>query len=246
MSNGLEMAEKDPIDLIKEQLNRIEELTGLHSEHEAFKQWYSDTRMILEKVFGSKSIHYQNFLALRFRELNIKAFSSPEIEKINSARYKRDLDGGRNILRSAIKELTLDRTLFKKIRSTPKTVEVSIKGEYYISSGISTPEIIKAIESAFEGSELSPIYGAKILKEDQPIKNLFDKMKTHRLGIYDLSIPRSDDTLIELGMALGLGKDVIIILKKGNSLPESMKELNRIEYESPSDLNDKLKKFRLS
>ncbi len=237
------MAEKDPIDLIKEQLNRIDELTGLHLEHEAFKKWHSETKMILEKAFSSKSIHYQNFLALRFQELSIKAFSSPEIEKINSARYKKDLENGKNILRSAIKELTLDRTLFKKIQSTPQTVEVSLQGKYYISSGISDPETIRAIESAFEGSGLIPLYGAQILKEGLFIKNLKDQIKDGRFGIYDLSNPGIYDTLLELGIALGLGKDVIIILKKGNSMPESLKELNRIEYENPFDLNSKLKKI---
>ncbi len=119
------MVERDPIDLIKEQLNRADGMAGLHPDHETFKQWYNEIKTILEKAFSSKSIHYQNFLALRFREMNIKAFASPEIDKINSSRYKRDLDNVKNILQSAIKELTLDRTLFRKIQTTPITVEVN-------------------------------------------------------------------------------------------------------------------------
>src|SRR4030042_25355 len=108
-------------------------MSGLHADHENFIQWQSETKAILENVFGSKSIHYQNFLALRFREMSAKAFASPEIDKINATRYKRDLENVKNTLQSSIKELTLDRTLFRKIQTTPKTVEVTLKGEYFIS-----------------------------------------------------------------------------------------------------------------
>jgi hypothetical protein len=45
------MPERDPIDLIKEQLNRMDKLTGLHADDEVFKQWHSETRTILEKAF---------------------------------------------------------------------------------------------------------------------------------------------------------------------------------------------------
>jgi hypothetical protein len=240
------MVEKDPIDLIKDQLNRIDELIGLHYDHETFIKWHSDTKMILEKAFGSKSIHYQNFLALRFRELSVKTFSSPEIEKINSARYKKDLENCKSILQSAIKELTIDRTLFKKIQSKPQTVEVSLKGKYYISSGVFNPEIIRAIESAFEGSGLNSIYGFQTLKKSPSLKQRISQIKSANFGIYDLSSHEKDNTILELGIALGLGKEAIIIFKKGASLPERIEELKIVEYENPSDLNDKLKKFVLS
>ncbi len=236
------MAERDPIDLMKEELNRVDGLAGLHPDHELFKQWHIETKMILEKVFSSKSIHSQNFLALRFREVSIKAFASPEIEKINSARYKKDLENVKNILHSAIKELTLDRTLFKKIQTTPKTVEVSIKGEYFISSGISEAEMRKAIESAFEGSGLSPIYSAEATQKGESLHHRMDQIRRARFGIYDLSFPEKTEALLELGIALGIGKEVTIICKKGASLPEATKQLNRIEYENFSDLTEKLKK----
>src|SRR4030042_5502591 len=128
------MPKRDPIDLIRDQLNRVEEMSGLHADHENFIRWQSETKTILEKVFGSHSIQYQNFLALRFHEMIVKAFASTEIDKINTVRYKKDLENVKNILQSAIKELILDRTLFKKIRTKPKTVEVTLKGEYFTSS----------------------------------------------------------------------------------------------------------------
>lgn len=239
----MEMAERDPIELIKEQLNRADGLAGLHPDHEVFKQWHTETKTILEKAFGSKSIHYQNFLALRFQEMGKTPFASPEIEKINAGRYKKDLENVRNILQSAIKELTLDRTLFKKIQTTPKTVEVSLQGEYFISSGISDAEMTKAIESAFDGSELSPIYGAHAIQKGESLRHRIDQIRLARFGIYDLSVPEKTEVLLELGIALGLGKEVTIICKKGSPLPEVIKKLNRIEYENFSDLTERVKKL---
>ena len=236
------MVERDPIDLIKEQLNRVDETAGLHADHEYFKHWHSETKTILEKVFGSKSIRYQNFLALRFREMSVKAFASTEIDKINTARYKKDLENVKNILQSAIKELTLDRTLFKKIQTTPKTVEVSLKGEYFISSGIEEPDLIRAVKNAFEGSGLSPILDIEASEKGESLQQRINQIKHTKFGIYDLSVPGNTDTYLELGIALGMGKEVILIHKKGSPLPETMKKLNRIEYENVSDLIEKLRK----
>jgi len=237
------MAERDPIDLIRDQLNRAETLIGLDGEHENFKRWQSETKTILEKIFGSKSIHYQSFLALRFREMSVKAFASAEIDKINAARYKKDLDHSKNVLQSAIKELTLDRTLFKKIQTTPKTVEVTLKGEYFLSSAIQESDLIQAIQSAFEESGLSPITDIEDSRKRESLQQRIDQIKRARFGIYDLSAPEKTDTYFELGAALASGKEAIIIYKKGFSLPEMMKQLNRIEYENVSDLAEKLKKI---
>jgi hypothetical protein len=236
------MPERDPIDLIRDQLSRVEEMAGLHADHENFKLWHSEIKTILEKVFGSKSIHYQNFLALRFREMSVKAFASAEIDKINAARYKKDVENVRNILQSAIKELTLDRTLFRKIQTTPKTVEVTLKGEYFISSGIEESDLIEAIGNAFEGSGLTPVPGTEAPQKGKPLPQRIDQIKRAKLGIYDISNPERPDTFLELGAALGLGKEAVIICRKGSPLPEALKSLNRIEYENLSELTEKLRK----
>lgn len=236
------MAERDPIELIKGQLTQVDEIAGLHGDHENFKHWHSETKTILQKVFSSKSVHYQSFLALRFREMSVHAFASTEIEKINAGRYKKDLENTRNILQSAIKELTLDRTLFKKIQTTPETVEVSLKGEYFISSGIQESDLTQAIRSAFDGSGLTPILGPEVSDKGESLHQRIDRIKAAKFGIYDLSAAERTPTLLELGAALGMGKEAIIIHRKGSPLPEWLKQLNRIEYENVSDLTDKLKR----
>jgi hypothetical protein len=236
------MAERDPIDLIKDQLSKADGLAGLHPDHDLFKTWHQETRTILEKVFGSKSIHCQTFLALRFREMSVKAFASAEIDKINAARYRKDLENVRNILQSAMKELNLDRTLFKKIQTTPKTVEVTIKGEYFISSGIEQSDLVQAIKNAFEGSDLSPILDMETSRKGESLHQRIDQIRRSKFGIYDLSAPENADTYLELGAALGLGKEVILIHKKGFPIPELPKQLSRIEYEDLSDLTEKLRR----
>ena len=183
-------------------------------------------------------------MALRFREMSVKAFASAEIDKINTARYKKDIENVKNILQSAIKELTLDRTLFKKIQTTPKTVEISLKGEYFLSSGIDEPDLIQAIKTAFEGGGLNPILGIEVFQKVESLRQRINQIKHSKFGIYDLTTPEKNDTLLELGMALGMGKEVIIIYKKGSPLPETAKQLDRIEYQNLPDLTEKLRKIR--
>jgi hypothetical protein len=164
-------------------------------------------------------------------------FSSPEIDKINAGRYKRDLEHAKNILHGAMKELTLDRTLFKKIQTTPESVEVTLRGEYYLSSGIEGSELIQAIQSAFEGSGLSFLHG-----KDFPLQQRIDQIKRTSFGIYDISNSEKIDPLLEIGAALGLGRKVVILYKKGFSIPEPITGLERIEYEDFPSLIEKLKR----
>lgn len=236
------MTERDPIDLIKDQLNQWDGLAGLHPDHELFKQWQTETRTILEKAFSPKSTHLQNFMALRFREVSLKAFDSPEIAKINFARYKRDLEQAKNILLSAIKELTLDRTFFKKIQTTPKTVEVSLRGAYFISTGITDSETRKAIELAFEESGWTSAWDRKTVSQEESFYPQIDQIRKAKMAIYDLSSSQKEVVLLELGIAMGLGKEVVIICQKGFKLPEIVQKLPAIEYEALSDLTEKLKK----
>jgi hypothetical protein len=121
-------------------------------------------------------------------------------------------------------------------------VEVSLQGKYFISSGISDAEMIKAIESALDGSGLKPICGSEATQKGEPFRHRIDQIREARFGIYDLSAPEKSDAFIELGVALGMGREVTIIYKKGSPLPEATKHLSKIEYENFYDLVEKLTK----
>jgi hypothetical protein len=136
----------------------------------------------------------------------------------------------------------LDRTLFKKLQTTPKTVEVILKGDYFISSGIQEVALIQAIETAFEESGLSPIRGMETIQKKKDFHHRVDQIRRARLAIYDLSTYETTETLLELGIALGLGMEVILICKKGSPFPETVKSLQPLEYEKLSDLTEKLRK----
>jgi hypothetical protein len=236
------MAERDPIDVIREQLGGVDGLAGVHPEHDLFLSWHSETKAVLEKIFSSRSIHYQSFVALRFREVSAKGFASPEIDKINAGRCRRDLESVKNILQGAIKELTLDRTLFKKIQTTPKTVDVALKGEYFVSSGILNPEMNQAIEKAFEGSGLTPVCTLEARGKGMSLRDRIEQIKRGRFGIYDVSGAAREEVLLELGAAIGLGKEVFLLHNKGSTLPAVVRDIHPVEYEGLADLSERLKK----
>ncbi len=236
------MAERDPIDVIRDQLDQADSMGSLHADHEVFKQWHSETKTILEKCFSSKSVHSQSFLALKFREIAVKAFGSPEIEKINAARYRKDLETAKSLLNGAIKELTLDRTLFKRIQTTPKTVDVPFRGDCFVSSGSTEPQIVQAVEMAFEGNELSLIWNDETSRKAEPLQQRIEKIRRARMGIFVLSAPVDADVLVELGISLGMGKEAWVFHGK-EPLPSTVPHgLEPIEYEGFFDLTEKLKK----
>jgi hypothetical protein len=235
------MPERDPIDLIRDQLSKADTMASLHADHEAFKQWYSETKIILEKCFSPKSVYTQSFLALKYREITVKAFGSPEIEKINTARYRRDLENAKNVLQGAIKELTLDRTLFKKIPTTPKTVDVPIQGECFLSMGSPESSMVQAIGQAFEGSGLNLIWSNETSRKAESLLQRIDKLRRVRLGIFVLGVPEETDVLVELGIALGMGKETGVFHRKGIILPNTLQLLEPKEYGDPSELTEKLR-----
>lgn len=237
------MAERDPVEVLREQLARIEGLAALHADHEVFKQWLTETRGLLEQTFSTKSLHYQSFLALRFREVTVKAFASIEIDKINAQRFRRDLENAKNILQGAIKELTLDRTLFKKIQTTPRSVETTLKGEYFIGTGVRDPSVLEAIQKPLEESGLSTVSTEPTGSTRDSMRDRIERIKRARVGIYDLSDPENREVCFELGAALALGKTVIVTHQQGSVLPEALKSVASIEYKDVTSLSNALKKM---
>jgi hypothetical protein len=102
--------------------------------------------------------------------------------------------------------------------------------------------MVKAVESAFEGSGLQPIRGSEAIQKGDPINQTIEQIRRARLGIYPIISSEKEEVLVEIGIALGLGKEIILIYKKGGPISGLLKQLNSIEYEHFSDLTEKLKK----
>jgi hypothetical protein len=236
------MSERDPIDVIREQLSQLEGLAGLAPDHDSFRSWFNETQAILEKAFTAKSIHCQSFLALRFREVSIKGFASQEIDKINTARFKKDLDHAKTLLQGAIKELTLDRTLFKKLQTTPQTVDVRLRGEYLLMPPEIDPATSQAVRSCLEDLGLTPVAESGFSSGRRAFAETVEQIRKSRIGLYDFSGPGRIEALLSLGAALGLGKKAILLCPRGTGLPEVLDGVDRIEYEKPTDLCELLAK----
>ena len=58
------------------------------------------------------------------------------------------------------------------------TVEVSLKGECFISSGIQESDLTQAIQNAFEGSELSPILDMEDSRKGESLHQRIDRDQT--------------------------------------------------------------------
>lgn len=69
------------------------------------------------------------------------------------------------------------------------------------------------------------------------IKNGIDEAK---LCIFELSDKSKPNVFMELGYAMAKEKPLILLIKKGNHLPSDLEGLDRIEYESMVELEEKL------
>jgi hypothetical protein len=104
------------------------------------------------------------------------------------------------------------------------------------------PEMLKAVESAFEGSGLEPIHGSETTQKGNLINQRIEQIRRARLGIYPLISSEMEEVMVEIGIALGMGKEIILLHKKGTAVSGLLKQLNSIDYEHFSDLTEKLMK----
>ena len=85
-------------------------------------------------------------------------------------------------------------------------MEVSLKGEYFISSGIKAADLIQAIKNAFEGSGLSPILYSETSEKEGSFQQRIDQIKHTRFGIYDLTTQEKTGHLPRSGCRPGNGE----------------------------------------
>ena len=100
----------------------------------------------------------------------------------------------------------------------------------------------QAIENAFEGSGLTPACTVELRGKGISLRDRVEQIKRARFGIYDVSGAEREEVLLELGAAVGLGKEVFLLHKKGSILPAAVRDFHAIEYEGLTDLSERLKK----
>jgi len=103
-------------------------------------------------------------------------------------------------------------------------------------------DLRKAIEEALVDSGLTPYYADAELRQGHILMDkILPKIRHTRFGIYDISNPKKANVFLELGAAIAMGKPYFILCEAGTDIPADLQGLDRIEYQSYSDLTDQLK-----
>lgn len=103
-------------------------------------------------------------------------------------------------------------------------------------------DLRKAIEEGLADSGLTPYYADADLRQGHIfVDKILPKIRHTRFGIYDISNPNKANVFLELGAAIAIGKPYFIVCWRGTEIPADLQGLDRIEYQSYSDLTDQLK-----
>lgn len=119
-------------------------------------------------------------------------------------------------------------------------------------------EMRRVIKNAIEDlrPDLSPQYADELVGSENILCKICRLIQSTEFGIYDMAsiskwwwfskepIPNPNVTL-ELGIAYGFGKKAIVLIRKGEKPISDIAGLERIEYESYKDLEDKIKRVEL-
>ncbi len=103
-------------------------------------------------------------------------------------------------------------------------------------------DLRRAIEEALAASGLTPYYADVEVRQGHIFMDkILPKIRHTRFGIYDISNPQKANVFLELGAAIAMGKPYFIVCWRDTEIPADLQGLDRIEYQSYSDLTDQLK-----
>ena len=122
------------------------------------------------------------------------------------------------------------------------TVDVPFQGDCFLSVGPSELQLVQAIEMALAGGDLNLTCSDETSRKSEPLRERIEKIRRAKLGIFSLSVPEEADILVELGIALGMGKEVWVVHRKGTLIREALQFLDQIEYEDLPGLTEAMRK----
>lgn len=108
--------------------------------------------------------------------------------------------------------------------------------EYY-----NTMSLKKGITESLKSLGIKPFFADEHAKSEHITCKLCEKMQRVNFCIFDLS-DLNPNVILELGIAYGFGKRVVIIKNKKSlkKIPSDLQGIERIEYEDPLDLREKI------
>ncbi len=167
------MLKSKEIQLIKKQLEEVEEIKTLNILNEKFKKWKRKTKMILERVLGESSKSYKDFSRLSFWSSRMRMPGSVFPSRSDIKRYEHDLQEAKIILESTLEENELfgERGgVTEKTSSTESIEGVNLKTLH--------PEIYKKCHTLYEKRE----YAEAAEKSFKTVKDRLRKLTSHERG----------------------------------------------------------------
>jgi hypothetical protein len=140
------------------------------------------------------------------------------------------------------------QSTMEKLKDLLQTIisKYETPGEYFVAHEYvqdQTDDLRESIEDVLRDSRLKPYYADAEVKEGHILLNkILPKITSTKFGIYEISNPKKPNVFLELGMAIALGKQYYIIVRKGTEIPSDLQGLDRIEYGSMKELKEELKK----
>lgn len=125
-------------------------------------------------------------------------------------------------------------------------VSDEIKGQVFVGheyTKAARDDLRDAIKQALRGSGLDLLYADDELWNGHIFRGkIIRQIDTSVFGIYDISNPEAPNVFLELGAAIALGRDWVIICKSETKIPSNLDGLDSIRYESYKQLRKELRK----
>lgn len=214
---------------------------------------------ILENVFESMGIPREKIKsAIEIMRKNAKKagilreINGNEYIYLETSKTKVDSDTRENTVDDEIEKTTstdeVPIDLFKKMELEPpmkSAVKEPLRKNIFISHGKNNTKIIKQLKEIIDYGEMTPIISVERETTAIPVPDkVFDDMRTCSAGIIHIDLEEvaledgttykklNENVLIEIGAAIALyNKRVILLCKKGTSLPSNLQGLYKSEYE---------------
>jgi hypothetical protein len=129
----------------------------------------------------------------------------------------------------------------------PEQPQTTVRGQYFVGHQPTSRDaryVGRAITNVFSSLGYSPCYAEEIPDDQEPslLLRICQQVLLSTFGVFDLSSGNAN-TYLELGIALGLNRPVIIIARDSTSLPSILENRHTIIYADPVDLEVKLSRL---
>jgi len=100
-----------------------------------------------------------------------------------------------------------------------------------------------AVDSAFEGTEFQPLYADSELVDGHILdRKIHPQIERSVLFLCEISDPSRASIFVEYGLAKGIRKPCVLLLKSGSRPPSDLDGYDRIEYSSHTELTQNLRR----